>query len=686
MLARARPKGRASKTPTEVSASFSLLSVLGSVCILLAVAAPAKLNAFWGVNFWSLWPLPWRIAAAVLGLAALWFHDRLPVLPGVSNSRFGASLLPIAALSGFALLWIFLPARTLLFGDSMEVANRIGSQDWVTPRSPLYSLLVRGLGRIAGANHADLLAKAVQGISVVCGVITAALLFRLWKTRYRGMGLVLVATFLGGYIGLFQGYVEAYAVIVAAMCVYMTVLLAPRGRMQTIGLLLAQAFVIAAHIMGVLFLPVTLWMILDRFSRRTRTTLGLGSVILVALAVAVRSSELGRGSLAWIPPAHFFVRQVGYLVHPPSWSPGFFSVWHPIDIVNSYLLSVGAASVLGLVLASSSKGRAALGQALCSPVGTAALLFFIARCLVITPLGGPVLDWDLFAALGFPFAFLVLEAWKRRAFKSTHPGAGPSLLTVALVFVIPLVAMLASSTASTHRVLAYGSGSPNPSPVVQAQIAHHLGDQAARTGDENAPRLFSLAFHLDPNPVYARRAGEAWRLAGEGDKALQEFTHAIDRDSLDIVSLGQRGFLWLNQGDASRAERDFNAVLRIAPGNVRSMYGLGLVARLQNNPTLERTRMEAVVRRIEQELMQRPETSWLRSDLGNALYYLGRYDEAIVELQKALAIAPDRSGDWSTLGNCYRSLSQFEAAERAYQKASQLRARGGAGGGQGDLR
>jgi hypothetical protein len=204
--------------------------VLGSVCILLAVAAPAKLNAFWGVNFWSLWPLPWRIAAAVLGLAALWFHDRLPALPGVSNSRFGASLLPIAALSGFALLWIFLPARTLLFGDSMEVANRIGSQDWVTPRSPLYSLLVRGLGRIAGANHADLLAKAVQGISVVCGVITAALLFRLWKTRYRGMGLVLVATFLGGYIGLFQGYVEAYAVIVAAMLVLAGTTLVVRNR------------------------------------------------------------------------------------------------------------------------------------------------------------------------------------------------------------------------------------------------------------------------------------------------------------------------------------------------------------------------------------------------------------------------------------------------------------------------
>jgi tetratricopeptide (TPR) repeat protein len=281
---------------------------------------------------------------------------------------------------------------------------------------------------------------------------------------------------------------------------------------------------------------------------------------------------------------------------------------------------------------------------------------------------------------------LVLEAWKRSALKSTHPDAGPSFVTIALVFVIPLVAMLASSTASTNRVLAYGIGSPKPHPVVQAQIAHHLGDQAARTGDENAPRLFSLAFQLDPNPVYARRAGEAWRLAGEKDKALQEFTNAIERDSLDIVSLGQRGFLWLYQGDASRAERDFNAVLRIAPGNVRSIYGLGLVARLQNNSTLERTHMEEVVRRTEEELKQRPETSGLLSNLGHALYYLGRYDEAITELNKALAIAPDRSGDWSTLGDCYRSVSQFEAAERAYQKASQLRSRGPAGRGAGDLR
>jgi len=661
--------------------------MLGSVSILLAVAAPSKLNALWGVNFWSLWPLPWRIAAAILGLAVIWFHGRIPPLGrGVSNSRVGTSLLPIATLVGFTLLWTFLPAGTLLFGDSMEVANRIGSQDWVTPRSPLYSVLVRDLGRIAGPDHADLLAKAVQGISVLCGLITGGLLFRLWRTRYRGMGLVLVASFLGGYIGLFQGYVEAYAVIVAAMSVYMTALLAPRGAMQTIGLLLAQALVIAAHIMGVLFLPVTLWMILDRFSPRTRLILSLVSVTLFALAVAARSSDLGRGALAWIPPAHFFVRQVSYLAHPPSWSPGFFSVWHPIDIVNGYLLSVGAASVLALVLASSSKGREALGQALRSPIGAAVILFFMARCLIITPLGGPVLDWDLFAALGFPFGFLVMEAWKRSGFKSTNPDPGPSLVVIALVFVVPLVAMLASSTASTNRVLAYGTGSPRPHPVVQAQIAHHLGDQAARTGDKNAPHLFSLAFQLDPNPVYARRAGEAWRLAGEKDKALQEFTNAIERDSLDIVSLGQRGFLWLNQGDASRAERDFNAVLRIAPGNVRSMYGLGLVARLQANPTLERTRMEKVVRQIEEELKRTPETSGLLSNLGHALYYLGRYDEAITELNKALAIAPDRPGDWSTLGDCYRSLSQFEAADRAYQKASQLRSRGAAGRGAGDLR
>ena len=677
MAARAKSKGRANRSRTQAS-SFLLIPLLGSGFLLLAIAAPSKWNALWGVNFWSLWPAAWRATAALLGLVIIWFSDRGPAPnPWLPQSRRGQLAALYLGFSALAVLWTCFPARTLLFGDSMEVVNRIGGPDWVTPRSPLYSVLVRGLGHLAGANHPDLLAKAVQGISVMSGLITAAFLIHLWRTRYRGMGAVLSGIFLGGYIGLFQSYVEAYAVIVAAMCIYVTVLLAPRGGMQTIGLLLAQAFVILAHTLGVLFLPVTLWMVLDRFSRRTRMLIGLFVLALGVLALVARSKGLGGSSLAWIPPASFFIRQMNYLVHPPSWSPGFFSVWHPIDIVNSYLLSMGAASVLALVLASSSKGREALGQALRSPIGAVAMLFFAARCLVITPLGGPVLDWDLFAALGFPFGFWVADAWQRSELKTRRRTAGPVLVTIGLGFVIPLIAMLGSSTTSTRRVLAYGSGSPNPRPFVQAQVAHHLGDQAARSGDENAPRLFSLAFQLDPNPVYARRAGEAWRRAGDKDKAVQEFTHAIERDSLDIVSRGQRGFLRLGQGDALRAEQDFNAVLRIAPGNIRSMYGLGLVARTQRNPTLERTRMEEVVRRIEEELKQRPATSWLLSDLGNALFYLGRYDEAVTELNKALAIAPDRSGDWSTLADCYRALSQFDAAERADQKAKDLRSRKG---------
>jgi len=615
-----------------------------------------------------------------LGVGIIWLHDRVRAAEKwVPQTRRGQFLTGVVASCGLIAIWLFLPAKTLLFGDSMEVVNRIGGANWVTPRSPLYSILVRGLGRIAGANHSYLLTKAVQGIPVLCGVLTGALLFHLWRTRYRGMGLVLTGIFLGGYIGLFQGYLEAYAVVVAAMCVYMTVLLAPRGTLPTIALLLAQAFVISAHILGVLFLPVTLWVVLDRFSRRTRVFLGMVGVALGVLAVVARSNGLGGGALGWIPPAQFFARQMGYLVHPPSWSPGFFSVWHPIDIMNSYLLSMGAASVLALVLASSSNGRAALGQALRSPIGAAVLLFFVARCLVITPLGGPVLDWDLFAALGFPFGFWVADAWRRSEIKTRGRAAGQILITLGLGFVIPLMAMLASSTASTSRILAYGSGSPNPRPVVQAQIAHHLGDQAARTGDENAPRLFSLAFQLDPNPVYARRAGEAWRLAGDTDKAMQEFTNAIDRDSLDIVSRGLRGFLWLSLGNPSNAEQDFNAVERIAPGNIRSMYGLGLVAITQKNPALVRSRMEETVRRINEELKQRPATSWLLSDLGNSLFYLGRYDEAITQLNKALAIAPDRSGDWSTLAACYRALSQFDAADRADRKAKELESRKGGG-------
>ena len=653
--------------------TLTALRIVSSACLLLALWAPATANSFWGLNLWGLWPVPLRLGVSLLALGWIWVFAS--AIGRISIPRI--PLRPVFIVVGVCVLltlfWTQFGSQTLLFGDAMEVANRIGSASAVTPRSPLYSFLVHAMGRAAGARHPELLGQAIQGISIVSGLVAFLLLYRVWTRRYRGMGLLWIGIVLGGYVGLFQGYVEAYALIVTAICAYMVLLLSPRGTGRTIALLVTQAGAIAAHTLGILLGPITFWSILEPFPRRARMIAAVISGLLVAVLVLVRSTGDSM-FLHWIPPLSFFTRQLGYLMHPPLWSPGIFSVWHLVDIANTYFLGLGAGTALALYLLLTPEGRRAFWKTCRSPIGWVAALFFVARCFIVTPLGGPVLDWDLFVVFAIPWAFFIAEAWRQAALTRVNAAAGRVLAAAALVFVLPLVTMLHSSDAATQRVVSYGIGTPRPRDYVQAQIAHHLGDQATRAGDNvGAARLFSLAYRLDPNPVYARRAGVTWLRVGNNDEALRELSYALDADSLDAVSLKERAFIWLGRRNADLAEKDFQALSRAIPGDATSVMGLGLVAQQRGDVEAMERYMKEFVRLAEEQLGKGAgDYSSLHSDLGTAFMTLNRPQEAAREFEATLSINSDRPSTWMSLGKCYLSLSRFTEARRAFERAHQL--------------
>ncbi|QJT07845.1 tetratricopeptide repeat protein [Oceanidesulfovibrio marinus] len=100
--------------------------------------------------------------------------------------------------------------------------------------------------------------------------------------------------------------------------------------------------------------------------------------------------------------------------------------------------------------------------------------------------------------------------------------------------------------------------------------AHQAGDR------HEALALYTLV--IDSNElnhgehlltyVYNNR-GALWRDFGQYDKAIDDFTHAIDNRP-DPVSYMSRGNTWVDLGDDRRAIEDYTASIRMRPDYARA--------------------------------------------------------------------------------------------------------------------
>ncbi|MDH3650837.1 MAG: adenylate/guanylate cyclase domain-containing protein, partial [Saprospiraceae bacterium] len=64
-----------------------------------------------------------------------------------------------------------------------------------------------------------------------------------------------------------------------------------------------------------------------------------------------------------------------------------------------------------------------------------------------------------------------------------------------------------------------------------------------------------------------------------------------------------------------------------------------------------------------------PLTPVFTADLGSLHYWIGRYDEAIVEVEQALEIDPEFGHSWWVLGNIYAQQGLYDQAIEAHQKS-----------------
>ncbi len=120
------------------------------------------------------------------------------------------------------------------------------------------------------------------------------------------------------------------------------------------------------------------------------------------------------------------------------------------------------------------------------------------------------------------------------------------------------------------------------------------------------------------------------------------------------------------QGRLSEAEAAYQTVLRQQPGHFDALHFLGVIA-LQNGQTLR------AIDLITQALAQDRSNAFAYSNLASAYQKLGRYPEAIVRFERALALRPDFVEALSNLGNTLRDVGRREEALASYNRALALK-------------
>ena len=137
---------------------------------------------------------------------------------------------------------------------------------------------------------------------------------------------------------------------------------------------------------------------------------------------------------------------------------------------------------------------------------------------------------------------------------------------------------------------------------------------------------------------------------------------APQRKSLDTAESLAEAMALHQAGRLTDAERAYNQILAVDPGQCDCLHLLGVILRQRGKPA-------QAVAQIDLSLAKNPNNAGAWNNRGTALYELGRFGDAIASYDRALAIAPNFAFALSNRGAGLFALKRFDEAVASYDRA-----------------
>jgi eukaryotic-like serine/threonine-protein kinase len=189
-----------------------------------------------------------------------------------------------------------------------------------------------------------------------------------------------------------------------------------------------------------------------------------------------------------------------------------------------------------------------------------------------------------------------------------------------------------------------------------AQLRSRLGESLPSIRKYNAPLEQATTASLDALNTYGL-ALSTWDKKGDRD-SLPLFKKATELDPNFAQAYGGLATIYHNLGDADLARE-----------NAAKAYALRAQVTLAEKANIEARYYSYVTGELEKarevralEVQNYPESAGAYNHLGNIDGALGRYEEAVQDLRKALLLDPTRASTYANLANALLGLNQVEDA------------------------
>jgi tetratricopeptide (TPR) repeat protein len=176
-----------------------------------------------------------------------------------------------------------------------------------------------------------------------------------------------------------------------------------------------------------------------------------------------------------------------------------------------------------------------------------------------------------------------------------------------------------------------------------------------------------VAGFLGPGDWRPRRKAisDLFKQENNPDKAIADYTRAIESNPNDATAYGKRGSLRRKKGDLDGALADFNRALELNQSLAGAYYGRGMVEKAHGD-------FDRAIADFNKVIELRPDYAGSYIGRGNAQKAKGNWDAALVDYDKAIALGPKSGAAYYARGCLRQDAHDFAAALDDFRRALDL--------------
>ena len=626
---------------------FSRPAIIAAVFLglhILSLFWPS--SHMWGVDFLYYMPAPVQVAFVLL--AVLLFVPRFQRL-----CRTCATFLPFGLWGKGRRVWIsralvilialtvfiLLSSARHFLGDGYLLIQKLEAEAWQDrPRAPLTFAVIHALHG-AGAPFWETAENTYRIYSYISGILYGLIAFiaaSAFGKTIRDKTIVLAFLLTAGYMQLFFGYVENYALYMPCVLFYLILgMRALENRMPLYAPAIFLGMLLAFHQAFAVFGPSLLHLAYTAYRRRRGNVPVLKNALLTATVLCL--VPVCGALFVWLigVDLHGYLGGMGgndllpWFTKPgPEMQYGVFSVEHILDFVNQQLLAAPVACIVLVLVRKQDLSRQPF-LAVCTVVP----LFFT---FVANPDLGAFRDWDIMSLPATPLTLWAVAILLKRARDCEKLFRGAFLICGAAVL---------------HTFLWIGV---NARPdAAEARFTHLLD---GLSGDANSIGWMTMArFHWD------------WE-QDDPATAFDATKRFLDADPTNINRWLTVGNIYRRMGQTPDAITHYQKAAELQPDHAAPWGNLGAAyAELgQFSNAIEYTR---------KALTLQPDLAKAHANLGQMYRRVGKLDKAISSLEKAAELRPKDLATHEYLADIYQDAGKNEKAIHHLERANSLRPR-----------